>query len=63
MKCYDCPEAHIDTNMTGGDELITVVCEHDSFHIPMLLIHGFKDYIDTRPDDWRPERCPLGGDE
>ena len=63
MECYDCIHAHISTDMTGGDELISIVCEHDNFHMPKLLIHSFKDWLDTRPDDWRPKKCPKGDDE
>ena len=63
MRCYDCTEAHISTDMTGGDELISIVCEHKDFHIPMLLIHGFKDWLDSQPEDYHPTRCPKSWDK
>lgn len=63
MECYHCIHAHISKDPTGGDFIVSVVCEHYSFHIPMLLIQGFESWLETRPDNWRPERCPKGDDE
>lgn len=63
MKCDECSYANIGYDITGGEERMTIYCEHANFVLPEMVVDGFSDYLKGLNDEWSPKPCPLGDGE
>ena len=64
MKCLaNCEWSIVQSDNTGGDELLRVFCEHLDFPQPTLVAEGLESYLREKPIDWKPRICPLRGGE
>lgn len=59
MKCNNCKHGTIEEELLDDKTYIIIFCEHEKFILPERVVDGLDIYLDTLPDNWAPNMCPL----